>query len=101
MAGFRKDLLKLDVVFVADNTASTTRVVVLIGDNSAHEPGHPKNPRNISAEQLIRTARGLGVRLFGLCVQGGGDADERRRHEQQWRTLAEGTNGSSREAGAR
>ncbi len=73
----------------------SNRVLVLIGDNSGHQPGHPKNPRNISIDQLVRTARGLGVRIFGLCVHGEGGPAERALHARQWKELAEGTGGRS------
>jgi hypothetical protein len=71
------------------------RIVVLIGDNSGHEPGHHKNPRNISADDLVRQARERRVKIFGLCIKGAGDAAERKRHTEQWQHLAHGTGGAS------
>lgn len=72
------------------------RVVVLIGDNSAHEAGHAKNPANITSEQLLRIARAdgeRGIKIFSLCVDGQGDTQERQRHERQFRELARGAGG--------
>lgn len=71
----------------------SARVVVLIGDNSAHEPGSRKNPRNISPEALIRKASDARVTIFGLCVKGGGGEAEQRRHWEQFEKIASGTGG--------
>src|SRR5262245_20123684 len=73
----------------------TERVVILIGDNSGHEPGHPKNPKNISAAQLIDHAKRERVRIFGLCIHGNGGEAEQKVHAEQWHTLAQGTGGAS------
>ncbi len=71
----------------------STRVVVLIGDNSFHPPGSPNNPRGISGQDIIQLANRHNVRIFSLLVKGGGNAQERRRHRDQFSELAEGTGG--------
>jgi len=69
----------------------STRAIILISDNSAHEPGHPKNPRGISASNLIQMANARRVHLFSLCIKGGGGEGEQRRHWQQCYALSKGT----------
>jgi hypothetical protein len=73
----------------------SNRVVILIGDNSAHPPGHAKNPHNITPEALIQLARGRdrNVKVFGVCINGEGGAEEQRLHRAQWEQLARGTAG--------
>lgn len=69
------------------------RVVILIGDNSAHEPGSPKNPRRITSEYLIWAAQQRKARIFSLCIHGGGGEGEQRVHWSQFDALARGTGG--------
>ena len=67
------------------------RIMVLIGDNSGHEPGHTKNPKNISEDSLVKTAtrKGMHVNIFSLFCKGPGTADERNRHAAQFKSIAE------------
>jgi hypothetical protein len=46
----------------------SARVIVLIGDASAHEPGDPQNPHNYSRDQLVELARKHGVKVFALAT---------------------------------
>ena len=71
----------------------SAKLIVLIGDNSAHLPGTRGNPRKITPEQIVAKARAKGVRVFSLSVKGGGGNGEQRRHWQQFETLAKGTGG--------
>ena len=73
----------------------SARAIILIGDNSGHEPGHPKNPDNISAEDLVNLARDrqTNVKLFSLCIEGDGGEEEQALHKAQFTKLAEGTGG--------
>ncbi len=73
-------------------SALSERVVVWISDNSLHEPGHPKNPRNISAEQVIALAKKNKVRVYALAIRGADDADQAI-HMRQCKQIAEGTGG--------
>ncbi len=70
------------------------RVMILIGDSSGHEPGHPKNPRNVSAEGLIERAGRDRVRIFTLAVPGGPKEDQVKQKEQYGK-LARATRGRS------
>ena len=73
----------------------SARAIILIGDNSGHEPGHPKNPDNIGAEDLVNLARDrqTNVKLFSLCIEGDGGEEEQALHKAQFTKLAEGTGG--------
>lgn len=75
----------------------STRVVVLIGDAPPHEPGHPKNPHDISREQLIEEANEQDVQLFSLAV--GNDSRYRARLHEAFGDLAHGTGGTFHEIG--
>jgi hypothetical protein len=71
----------------------STRILILIGDNSANPPGSPGNPRGITPDQITARARAEGVTIFSVAVEGGGDARERKLHRAQFETLARGTGG--------
>jgi hypothetical protein len=72
----------------------SARCVVLIGDNSFHEPGNEnKNPRGIGLEQIRREAAARGVKVFSLCVDGKGGNEEQRVHWEQSYAIAEATGG--------
>ncbi|RLI96827.1 MAG: hypothetical protein DRO99_03845, partial [Candidatus Aenigmatarchaeota archaeon] len=73
----------------------STRIIVLLGDNSAHEPGHVKNPHGISSQDLVNLAnrKDMHVTIFGICCPGGGGSSERDRHRSQFTFLAEKTGG--------
>lgn len=82
----------LDLLSQEDPLA--TRMLVLIGDNSAHEPGTSGNPRNLAAAQLIDAAKARQTTLYSLCVPGGGGEPERILHREQFERLAVGTGGA-------
>ena len=69
------------------------KVLVLCGDNSAHDPGSRGNPRNIAAADLIERACEQKTTLYSLCVAGGGSEAERNLHRRQFEHLARGTKG--------
>lgn len=69
------------------------KVLVLCGDNSAHEPGTRGNPRDLSADDLIKRAVEQKATIYSLRVAGAGDEDERSRHRRQFEQLASGTGG--------
>lgn len=71
----------------------TTRALILIGDNSAHEPGSSGNPRGLTRQDLAAQARTQHVPIFALSVDGRGDEQERSRHRDQFRALAEDSGG--------
>jgi hypothetical protein len=72
------------------------RVIVLIGDNSAHEPGSARNPRGIGIPEIVETARSpeKHVTIFSLSIRGGGGDDEQNLHRKQFTRVAEGTGGT-------
>jgi serine/threonine-protein kinase PpkA len=63
------------------------RVIVLIGDAEAHEPGSPKNPDNISLENLIQSAGEKRIRICPLKMILGGDIEL---HRKQLKALTQG-----------
>ena len=69
------------------------RIMVLVGDEPAAEPGHHKNPLNISAAKIMGLANELNVHIFGVGVGGLGDAEYLRR-KKQFCSLSEGTGGA-------
>ncbi len=68
------------------------RILVLIGDEPAAEPGHRKNPANISAEDLTELANEFNVHIFGLGV-GGLDNQDYCKRRAQFCHLGEATAG--------
>jgi len=73
------------------------RVVILIGDCSAHEPGDPQNPRRISRNDLVSHAkkREVNAKIFSLVVgsEGDGSSDAKLR-SVQFGDLARRTGGA-------
>ena len=69
--------------------ALAARAVVLIGDNSFHPPGDPKNPRNYGIEDVRRAAEEAGAQVFSLNISGRGGRDEQRQHEAQFQAIAQ------------
>jgi hypothetical protein len=64
----------------------SARVLVLIGDASAHEPGDPQNPRNLSRDRLVEQARQRGVKVFALATgKKEGNAD----WDRMWRQFTD------------
>lgn len=72
----------------------STRAIVLIGDNSFHEPGSNKNPKNLGLENVARDARAFGVPIFSLCIDGKGGEQEQRHHWEQFDAISRATGGS-------
>jgi len=72
-----------------NKTESSLRLVVWVGDASAHEPGSVKNPLNISKEQLLKIASDNRMRFGNIKIQGNASADEST-HIQQMQALATG-----------
>ena len=70
------------------------RILLWIGDNSAHEPGHRKNPHNIGVSTLASLAAKHRVRIFSLCIKGGGEPEEQRLHWEQCAAVAKGARGA-------
>ncbi len=73
--------------------ALTQRIVVVVSDNSYHEPGSPRNPNNIGLPQIAAAAEQQNVKVFGLCIHGGGGENEQARHRQQIEDIARATDG--------
>jgi len=71
----------------------SARVVVLIGDNSFHEPESDKNPRNIGIDVIGREARARGIPVYTLSIDGAGGGDEQERHWDQMKAIADVTGG--------
>ena len=72
----------------------STRVIVLIGDHSAHEPAEGAN-YNVSAHSLVQLAKNQqkNVTMYSICCQTDGNESEKRRHRSQFSYLAQGTGG--------
>lgn len=71
-----------------------SRVVVLIGDNSFHEPDSPKNPKGIGLARIQSAAELHRAQVFALNIHGGGGDDEQEIHLRQFRAIAEAGGGS-------
>lgn len=69
------------------------RILVLIGDESAAEPGHRKNPANISGQQIADLANELNVHVFSLGV-GGLDTEDYQKRKDQFSRLSRATAGA-------
>ncbi|MCP3918183.1 MAG: VWA domain-containing protein [bacterium] len=72
----------------------STRAVILIGDNSFHEPGEVRNPRQIGIDRIRREAAERRVKVFTLNIDGKGDDAEQRRHWNQFAAIARATGAS-------
>jgi len=75
--------------------ALSARAIVLIGDNSFHEPGAERNPDGIGLETIEREARARRIPVFGLCIEGAGDDEEQALHRRQFEDIASATGGAS------
>jgi len=78
------------LLFAINNTQWSEKglkVIVLIGDAAGHEPGHPKNPENISAEQILQLAGSKKIRICALKMITGGNSDH---HRKQLKKLFQG-----------
>jgi hypothetical protein len=65
---------------VNSNWRTGIRIIVLIGDNSAHEPGtpenpSPKNPNNYSVGQLWTLMKNKSIRLMAIQIKGAPEKD--------------------------
>lgn len=69
------------------------RAIVLIGDSHGHEPGDPKNRKNISLERLVKEAKRRNIRIFALCCPNEGGPRDKAMHESQFEILAMNTGG--------
>jgi len=67
---------------------SSLRIVVLVGDASAHPSGDRKNPHNYSLSQMTKTAQDNRVRIIAIKIRSGEDDDEI--HREQMQKLAQG-----------
>jgi hypothetical protein len=72
------------------------RVVVMVSDNSFHEPDSDRNPRGIGLQEITTAATERHVKVFGLCIHGAGGNGEQARHHQQQEAIARATGGSVR-----
>lgn len=68
------------------------KVVVWIGDNSAHTKGSAKNP-TVGPKDVIDLAKQKGVTIHAVAIKGGGGDVEQLRHWTQCRDIAEATGG--------
>lgn len=76
------------------------RVVCVIADSSAHEPGEVQNPRNLDRKQIVGSANDKGVKLFALVtpLPQKTSEEQRRDKEKLWGQLREITQGAKGEA---
>ncbi|MCB9897402.1 MAG: VWA domain-containing protein [Planctomycetes bacterium] len=74
--------------------ALASRVVVLIGDNSFHEPESEKNPKHIGLERVRLSADAHDVRVFTLDIDGGGGEAEQQVHLEQFQAIADACGGA-------
>jgi hypothetical protein len=91
------DGIKAALTMTAWRGNLSERIVILVGDFSAHEPGSSQNPHNISLDQLVNLA-GTGnnkTRIFSLRVENRGDPEEKKRHETQFTQIAQKTSAQS------
>lgn len=68
-------------------TQNTLRLIILIGDASAHPPGAVGNPKNISSRQLLQKASEMKVRTLAVKLDHGSSDSE---GAGQFMELAEG-----------
>jgi len=68
------------------------KVIVLIGDASAHKPGSAKNPENISLDQIVNLAGEKSIRICPLKMILNGDNEL---HRKQLRRLLSGISGGT------
>jgi|GEM_PF-3315811 len=73
----------------------STRMIVLLGDHSAHEPSEGSSYK-VSESDLVKKARTLkkNITIFSICCNSGGSESERERHYGQFSRLAEKTGGT-------
>jgi hypothetical protein len=69
------------------------RIVVLMGDCSAHEVHTEGNPRNISARALVDDANERNVTIYSLAVGGDEERPERKKRWRQFEYLTSNTKG--------
>ncbi len=74
----------------------SARVIVLVGDCPAHEPGDPQNPRQISQDVLVDlcTSQQKNVRIFALAVGGRGGNPAYDLRWRQFESLSRRTGGT-------
>jgi|GEM_PF-2663506 len=77
-----------------NETKSSLRVIVWIGDASAHPPGSPKNPFNFSLETILNQCSESRVRIVGIKIKRGIDDDAL--HIEQMERLTQGKEASDK-----
>lgn len=70
------------------------KCVVLIGDNSFHEPDSDKNPHNIGLGEISQLAEARDVKIFSLCIDGKGGEEEQAIHWNQFEAISRSTGAS-------
>jgi len=72
------------------------RVVIWIGDNSAHPATHEKNPRALSGPLLASLANApeTHATVMSICIKGAGSLLEQALHRRQCRYLSKETGGA-------
>ena len=72
------------------------RVVIWIGDNSSHPPGHDKNPMQLSGPKLAKLANDPSTHatVIPICIRGAGGDAEQELHRRQCEYLAHETGGT-------
>jgi hypothetical protein len=71
----------------------SARVIILVGDASAHDPPDPQNPRGTTRAQLVEEARKRGVKIFSLAVGRREGNSDWERLWKQFSDLADRTGG--------
>jgi len=69
-------------------TENGLKIIFLVGDASGHEPGSPKNPENLSLEQIVSIAAARSIKICPFKMITAGNIE---RHRQQLKFLAKGT----------
>lgn len=73
----------------------SARVIVLIGDASAHEPGDAQNPKGLSRDSLVEKAQRHRVKICTLAAADPNANADRKRQQEQFRDLAARTGGTT------
>ena len=71
--------------------ALTQRVVVLVGDDPAHEPSDERNPRNLAGHEIVEAANNNAVRIVTVSVGLGRTDEFEALKRRQFAALASGT----------
>lgn len=71
----------------------SARILCLIGDRPAHEPGSRQNPNNYDVRKLVDKAKEYKVTIMAMAVGGKDACEDYRIRWQQFSDLAQGTGG--------